>query len=100
RVFELLVQPGEEYPSVCIGVSRGPSPARPVLFHTINLNSLTSWFTPAVTEPPCPGPMQVTQLDSETVLVLLDRDVKIVTLQGAPARHLVAPEITFDVAVE
>ncbi|XP_064359025.1 mitogen-activated protein kinase kinase kinase kinase 1 isoform X2 [Dromaius novaehollandiae] len=100
RVFELLVSPGEEYPSVCIGVSRGPSPARPVLFHTINLNSLTSWFTHADAEPSCPGPVQVTQLDSETVLVLLDRSVRLVTLQGAPARRLAAPDITFDVAVE
>ncbi|NXW54710.1 M4K1 kinase, partial [Eurystomus gularis] len=73
RVFELLVAPGDELPSVCIGVSPGPSPARPVLLHTINLNSLTSWFTPTGTEPSCPGPVQVTQLDSETLLVLLDR---------------------------
>ncbi|KAM6228762.1 mitogen-activated protein kinase kinase kinase kinase 1 [Spheniscus humboldti] len=100
RVFELLVTPGEEFPSVCIGVSPGPSPARPVLFHTINLNSLTSWFAHAGAEPSCPGPVQVTQLDSETVLVLLDRSVKLVTLQGAPARGLAAPDIPFDVAVE
>ncbi|XP_064293418.1 mitogen-activated protein kinase kinase kinase kinase 1 [Phalacrocorax carbo] len=100
RVFELLVTPGEEFPSVCIGVSPGPSPARPVLFHTINLNSLTSWFAHAGAEPSCPGPVQVTQLDSETVLVLLDRSVKLVTLQGAPARGLVTPDIPFDVAVE
>lgn len=97
RVFEMLVSPMEEYPSVCIGVSPGPSPARPVLFHTINLNSLSSWFTRAGTEPSCPGPVQVTQLDSETVLVLLDRSVKVVTLQGAPARH---PDVAFDVDVE
>ncbi|KAM9587626.1 mitogen-activated protein kinase kinase kinase kinase 1 isoform 2-T2 [Morphnus guianensis] len=51
-------------------------------------------------EPSCPGPVQVTQLDSETVLVLLDRSVKLVTLQGAPAQGPVAPEIPFDVAVE
>ncbi|XP_069633362.1 mitogen-activated protein kinase kinase kinase kinase 1 [Haliaeetus albicilla] len=100
RVFELLVTPGEEFPSVCIGVSPGPSAAHPVLFHTINLNSLTSWFAHTGSEPSCPGPVQVTQLDSETVLVLLDRSVKLVTLQGAPAQGLVAPEIPFDVAVE
>ncbi|KAM9591510.1 mitogen-activated protein kinase kinase kinase kinase 1-like [Morphnus guianensis] len=100
RVFELLVTPGEEFPSVCIGVSPGPSPAHPVLFHTINLNSLTSWFAHAGSEPSCPGPVQVTQLDSETVLVLLDRSVKLVTLQGAPAQGLAAPDIPFDVAVE
>ncbi|KYO44811.1 mitogen-activated protein kinase kinase kinase kinase 1 [Alligator mississippiensis] len=99
-VFEMLVAPGEEYPSVCIGLGRGPSPARPVRFHTINLNSLTSWFAHADAEPPCPGPIQVTQLDSETVLVLIDRSIKVVTLQGALVRRLEAPEILFDVAVE
>ncbi|XP_074872074.1 mitogen-activated protein kinase kinase kinase kinase 1 [Carettochelys insculpta] len=99
-VFEMLVAPGEEYPSVCIGVSREPSPARPVHFHTINLNSLTSWFTHSGTESSCPGPVQVTQIDDKTVLVLLDRSVNIVTLQGALVRRLPAPDSTFDVAVE
>ncbi|XP_067413353.1 mitogen-activated protein kinase kinase kinase kinase 1 [Emydura macquarii macquarii] len=99
-VFEALVTPGEEYPAVCIGVSRGPSPAQPIHFHTINLNSLTSWFTHPDCESSCPGPVQVTQLDSETVLVLLDGSVKIVTLQGNLARRLPAPEFPFEVAVE
>ncbi|XP_074926599.1 uncharacterized protein LOC142047468 [Chelonoidis abingdonii] len=48
----------------------------------------------------CPGPVQVSQVDSETVLVLLERSVKIVTLQGTLVRKLPAPNITFDVAVE
>ncbi|CAM4614821.1 unnamed protein product [Lepidochelys kempii] len=99
-VFEMLVGPGDEYPTVCIGVSPGPSPAQPVHFHTINLNSLTSWFTHTGADVSCPGPVQVSQVDSERVLVLLDRSVKLVTLQGTLVRKLPAPDITFDVAVE
>ncbi|CAM5129414.1 unnamed protein product [Natator depressus] len=99
-VFEMLVAPGDEYPTVCIGVSPGPSPAQPVHFHTINLNSLTSWFTHTGADVSCPGPVQVSQVDSETALVLLDRSVKLVTLQGTLVRKLPAPDITFDVAVE
>lgn len=42
-VFEMLITPDEEYPVVCIGVSKGP-PGQAVQFQVINLNSLTSWF--------------------------------------------------------
>ncbi|KAH0631543.1 hypothetical protein JD844_005914 [Phrynosoma platyrhinos] len=42
-VFEMLMAPDEEYPLVCIGVSKGP-PGQAVQFQIINLNSLTSWF--------------------------------------------------------
>ncbi|XP_070812776.1 mitogen-activated protein kinase kinase kinase kinase 1-like, partial [Pituophis catenifer annectens] len=42
-IFEMLINPDEEYPVVCIGVSKGP-PGQAVQFQVINLNSLTSWF--------------------------------------------------------
>uniref|UniRef100_A0A674ML28 Mitogen-activated protein kinase kinase kinase kinase n=1 Tax=Takifugu rubripes TaxID=31033 RepID=A0A674ML28_TAKRU len=45
RVFEMVVAPQQEYPLVCIGVSRGPSTHFPVNVNYINLNSNTSWFT-------------------------------------------------------
>ncbi|CAG6008071.1 unnamed protein product [Menidia menidia] len=47
RVFEMVEVPQQEYPLVCIGVSRGSSPSQPVLVEYINLNSNTSWFTPS-----------------------------------------------------
>uniref|UniRef100_A0A8D0GDB0 CNH domain-containing protein n=1 Tax=Sphenodon punctatus TaxID=8508 RepID=A0A8D0GDB0_SPHPU len=100
-VFEMLVSPGEEYPLVCIGVSKGPAPVQAVHFQTINLNSLTSWFTDSGTAVSCPGPTQVIQLDGETVLVLIDRSLKLVNLQGLLLRrHFPAPTVPFDMAVE
>ncbi|KAF0030228.1 hypothetical protein F2P81_016959 [Scophthalmus maximus] len=45
RVFEMVVAPQQEYPLVCIGVSRGSSPNLPVNVEYMNLNSNTSWFT-------------------------------------------------------
>uniref|UniRef100_F7D586 Mitogen-activated protein kinase kinase kinase kinase 1 n=1 Tax=Ornithorhynchus anatinus TaxID=9258 RepID=F7D586_ORNAN len=44
RVFSLLTAPEAELPSVCIGVSPGPGPARPVRFHKLRLGPLSSWF--------------------------------------------------------
>ncbi|KPP63062.1 mitogen-activated protein kinase kinase kinase kinase 5-like, partial [Scleropages formosus] len=45
RVFEMLVVPDQEYPLVCIGVTKGPNASQPVQLENINLNSNTSWFT-------------------------------------------------------
>ncbi|XP_070587015.1 mitogen-activated protein kinase kinase kinase kinase 1-like [Erythrolamprus reginae] len=96
-IFEMLINPEEEYPVVCIGVSKGP-PGQALQFQVVNLNSLTSWFISDKSEPSCCGFVQVTQLDNKTVMVLMDGCIQFVsprgTLLGCP------PKLTFDVAVE
>ncbi|XP_040903156.1 mitogen-activated protein kinase kinase kinase kinase 5-like isoform X2 [Toxotes jaculatrix] len=82
RVFEMVVMPQQEYPLVCIGVSRGPSPSHPVSIEYMNLNSNTSWFTRSGLEKPCPDVVQVNQMDSNSLLVFLEKSVHIVDLMG------------------
>ncbi|XP_034557512.1 mitogen-activated protein kinase kinase kinase kinase 5-like [Notolabrus celidotus] len=82
RLFEMVVVPQQEYPLVCIGVSRGSSPNLPVFVEYINLNSNTSWFTNSGLERPCPDAVQVNQLDSNSLLVLIEKSVHIVGLEG------------------
>ncbi|KAG7239924.1 hypothetical protein INR49_003656 [Caranx melampygus] len=82
RVFEMVVAPQQEYPLVCIGVSRGSGPSLPVNVEYMNLNSNTSWFTSTGLEKPCPDVVQVNQLDSNSLLVLLEKSVYIVDLKG------------------
>ncbi|KAM6427537.1 mitogen-activated protein kinase kinase kinase kinase 1 [Liasis olivaceus] len=96
-VFEMLMTADEEYPVVCIGVSKGP-PGQAVQFQVINLNSLTSWFISDKMEPSCSGFVQVTQLDNKMVMVLMDRSIQFVSPQGALLES--PPKLTFDVAVE
>ena len=47
KVFQMVAVSQQEYPLVCIGVSRGPDSNQPISFDNINLNSNTSWFTNA-----------------------------------------------------
>ncbi|XP_039225169.1 mitogen-activated protein kinase kinase kinase kinase 1 isoform X2 [Crotalus tigris] len=96
-IFEMLITPDEEYPVVCIGVSKGP-PGQAVQFQVINLNSLTSWFISDKSEPSCCGFVQVTQLDNKSVMVLMDGCIQFVSLRGVLLGS--PPKLTFDVAVE
>ncbi|XP_069500418.1 mitogen-activated protein kinase kinase kinase kinase 1 [Ambystoma mexicanum] len=86
RVFEMLILPGEEYPVVCTGVSKGRNANQAVDFETINLNSLTSWFTDKPAGGSLSVPVQVTQLENNTVMVLLDQTITFVDLQGHQLR--------------
>ncbi|MBN3300683.1 mitogen-activated protein kinase kinase kinase kinase 5 [Amia ocellicauda] len=101
RVFQMVVAPEQEYPLVCIGVSRGPSVTQPVQLENINLNSCTSWFTDAGMGGSNADPVQVSQLDVTTLLVLLQKNVHMVNLEGTlKTQRRQLSEISFAFAVE
>ncbi|OWK15931.1 MAP4K1 [Cervus elaphus hippelaphus] len=97
-VFALLTGPGSELPSVCIGVSPG-RPAKSVLFHTVRFGALSCWLGEMSTAEH-KGPVQVTQVEEDKVMVLMDGSLKLVTPEGAPVRGLRTPEIPMTEAVE
>uniref|UniRef100_A0A669EFN0 Mitogen-activated protein kinase kinase kinase kinase n=1 Tax=Oreochromis niloticus TaxID=8128 RepID=A0A669EFN0_ORENI len=100
-IFELLVLATDEFPQLCVGVrdcsNDKPPTGQQLRFDIIELNGAPV---------PVPGrtvsvflSVQVTQLDRDTVLITLERTVKIVNLQGLPSRQLAA-EIVFDFPIE
>uniref|UniRef100_A0A8C7FUT6 non-specific serine/threonine protein kinase n=1 Tax=Oncorhynchus kisutch TaxID=8019 RepID=A0A8C7FUT6_ONCKI len=96
KVFEMLVVPEQEYPMVCIAVSQATEPGQVVRFETINLNSCSSWFT----EMGSMDAIHVTQLERDTVLVCLDKNLKIVNLMGRlKSNKKLASELSFDFAI-
>uniref|UniRef100_A0A2K5E411 Mitogen-activated protein kinase kinase kinase kinase n=1 Tax=Aotus nancymaae TaxID=37293 RepID=A0A2K5E411_AOTNA len=96
-VFALLTGPGSELPSVCIGVSPRRS-GKSVLFHTVRFGALSCWLGEMSTKHK--GPVQVTQVEEDMVMVLMDGSLKLVTPDGAPVRGLRTPEIPMTEAVE
>ncbi|XP_029536593.1 mitogen-activated protein kinase kinase kinase kinase 5-like isoform X1 [Oncorhynchus nerka] len=101
HVFEMMVAPQQEYPLVCIGVHRGPSPEQPIQLDNMNLNSNTSWFTNTGLESRCSDTVQVNQLDCNTLLVLIENSVHIVDLEGVQRSHrIIQAETTFTFDVE
>uniref|UniRef100_A0A670HJW6 Mitogen-activated protein kinase kinase kinase kinase 5 n=1 Tax=Podarcis muralis TaxID=64176 RepID=A0A670HJW6_PODMU len=86
----------QEYPMVCVAISKGVEPNQVVQFETINLNSASSWFTETGLDA-----IHVTQLERDTVLVCLDRFVKIVNLHGKlKSSKKLASELSFDFCIE
>lgn len=101
KVFEMLVVPEQEYPMVCVAISRGSEPSQVVHFQTINLNSSSSWFTEIASATCQLDTIHVTQLERDTVLVCMDQNVKIVNLHGKlKSSKKLASELSFDFCIE
>ncbi|XP_029310709.1 mitogen-activated protein kinase kinase kinase kinase 2 isoform X1 [Cottoperca gobio] len=98
-IFELLVLVSDEFPQLCVGVrdcSNGKHPnSQQLKFDIIELNS-----TP-ISAPDSGALMavQVTQMDRDTVLIALEKTVRIVNLRGHPSKELAA-EMIFDFPIE
>ncbi|XP_044047229.1 mitogen-activated protein kinase kinase kinase kinase 3-like isoform X2 [Siniperca chuatsi] len=99
EVFELLVVPEQPYPLICVGLSKGTEPNQPVSFQTLDPNS--SCPAPPDTENPQSCVIHITQLERDTVLVCLDRCIKIVNLQGKlKSSKKLSAELTFNFQIE
>ncbi|XP_041710475.1 mitogen-activated protein kinase kinase kinase kinase 5 isoform X1 [Coregonus clupeaformis] len=100
KVFEMLVVPEQEYPMVCVSISQATEPGQVVRFETINLNSCSSWFTEMGSTGQAVDAIHVTQLERDTVLVCLDKNLKIVNLQGRlKSNKKLASELSFDFTI-
>uniref|UniRef100_A0A8C4NSS3 Mitogen-activated protein kinase kinase kinase kinase 2 n=1 Tax=Dicentrarchus labrax TaxID=13489 RepID=A0A8C4NSS3_DICLA len=88
-IFELLVLVTDEFPQLCVGVRdcklRFKLQLNPLLCPCADSGAL--WAA------------QVTQLDRDTVLIVLEKTVKIVNLRGLPSKELAA-EMVFDFPIE
>ncbi|XP_047198208.1 mitogen-activated protein kinase kinase kinase kinase 3 isoform X8 [Hippoglossus stenolepis] len=99
EVFEMLVVPEQTYPLICVAVSKGTEPSQVVRFGTVNPNCTSSWFTEEDTPQTCV--IHVTQLERDTILVCLDRCIKIVNLQGRlKSSRKLSAELTFNFQIE
>ncbi|XP_067288239.1 mitogen-activated protein kinase kinase kinase kinase 3 isoform X4 [Pseudorasbora parva] len=98
EVFEMLVVPEHQYPLICIAVSKGTELNQVVRFETLNPNSTSNWFD---SDTPQSCVMHVTQLERDTILVCLDRCIKIVNLQGRlKSSRKLSAELTFNFQIE
>ncbi|XP_051512950.1 mitogen-activated protein kinase kinase kinase kinase 2-like isoform X2 [Myxocyprinus asiaticus] len=100
-VFELLVLMTDELPQLCVGVWKCPprnddqQKEQQLKFDIIQLNGMPSPQADSETV----RAVQVTQLDRDTVLIALEKTVKIVNMQGVPSKEL-ASELEFDFPIE
>ncbi|KAG7462812.1 hypothetical protein MATL_G00188730 [Megalops atlanticus] len=99
EVFEMLVVPEQQYPLICVAVSKGTELSQVVRFETVNPNSTSSWFTESDAPQTCV--IHITQLERDTILVCLDRCIKIVNLQGRlKSSRKLSAELTFNFQIE
>uniref|UniRef100_F7AX08 Mitogen-activated protein kinase kinase kinase kinase n=1 Tax=Ciona intestinalis TaxID=7719 RepID=F7AX08_CIOIN len=97
RVFELLVTPDAEYPLVCYGDNKDSGPLSVYHLNTINLNTSSSWFSDQGQSGTQLAVVNVTQLEKDTLLICLERDVKIISLSGKlKSSRKLASELHFD----
>uniref|UniRef100_A0A9J8DFU8 Mitogen-activated protein kinase kinase kinase kinase n=1 Tax=Cyprinus carpio carpio TaxID=630221 RepID=A0A9J8DFU8_CYPCA len=98
EVFEMLVVPEHQYPLICIAVSKGTELNQVVRFETLNPNSTSNWFD---SDTPQSCVIHVTQLERDTILVCLDRCIKIVNLHGRlKSSRKLSAELTFNFQIE
>uniref|UniRef100_A0A7N5ZPP3 Mitogen-activated protein kinase kinase kinase kinase n=1 Tax=Anabas testudineus TaxID=64144 RepID=A0A7N5ZPP3_ANATE len=89
-IFELLVLVTDEFPQLCVGVRYLPG-----MMHfcvSAGVYEVPKGQTKL-------SPLTVTQLDRDTVLIAVEKTVKVVNLQGLPSKELAA-EIVFDFPIE
>ncbi|XP_054459792.1 mitogen-activated protein kinase kinase kinase kinase 3-like [Anoplopoma fimbria] len=99
EVLELLVVPEQPYPLICVGLSKGTETNQPVSFQTLDPNS--SCPAAPETENPQSCVIHITQLERDTVLVCLDRCIKIVNLEGKlKSSKKLSAELTFNFQIE
>uniref|UniRef100_A0A671MX49 non-specific serine/threonine protein kinase n=1 Tax=Sinocyclocheilus anshuiensis TaxID=1608454 RepID=A0A671MX49_9TELE len=96
-IFELLVLMTDELPQLCVGVQESlqQQNERQLKFDIIHLNGTPNPQQDCETI----RAVQVTQLDRDTVLIALEKTVKIVNMQGVPSKEL-ASELEFDFPIE
>ncbi|KAL1006178.1 hypothetical protein UPYG_G00068890 [Umbra pygmaea] len=99
EVFEMLVVPEHQYPLICMGVSKGTELSQVVRFETLDPNIACPWLKESDTPQTCV--IHVTQLERDTILVCLDRSIKIVNLHGRlKSSKKLSAELTFNFQIE
>uniref|UniRef100_A0A8C9Y8H2 Mitogen-activated protein kinase kinase kinase kinase 2 n=1 Tax=Sander lucioperca TaxID=283035 RepID=A0A8C9Y8H2_SANLU len=93
-IFELLVLVSDEFPQLCVGVRDSSNGKRPVTPTQLSPPSLCGSADSGALRA-----VQVTQMDRDTVLIALEKTVKIVNLRGLPSKELAA-EMVFDFPIE
>ncbi|KAL0970418.1 hypothetical protein UPYG_G00241700 [Umbra pygmaea] len=104
-IFELLVIATDEFPQLCVGVrdciaEGGTTLTNPQLkFDIIELNGTPNSSLECMPADGGPRAVQATQLDRDTVLIALEKTVKIVNLKGIPSKELDS-ELAFDFPIQ